>query len=109
MKEFLIYGGMSVAVISAVAGQIALGQAKEHVKVNWPRLFEKFSDYGLPVLKSMSSADNKVRRALAKNMLIGMLPAEVKADPRMAELTQRWRLALAGIAVGFTAMIVAVR
>lgn len=109
MRELLAYSGMALAAVSAIAGQVTLGQAREHIKAHWPKLFEELSDYGLPVLRNMSSADNKVRRALARNLLLGSIPAEVRADPRMAELTLRWRVALLGIVAGFGLLIVAVR
>ena len=109
MRELLAYSGMALAAISAIAGQMTLGQAREHVKANWPKLFEDLSDYGLPVLRNMSSADNKVRRALARSMLLGTIPGEIRADPRMAELMLRWRVALLGIVAGFGLLIVAVR
>ena len=109
MKELLTYSGLSIAVIACIAGQITLGRAKEYVKTNFPKLFEEYSDYGLPVLKTWSPKENRVRRALAKKMLIGSLPQEVKTEQHMAEYIRLWRLCLLGIVAGFGFLIVAVR
>jgi hypothetical protein len=98
---------MGLALVAALVAQGLLMAAREHVRARWPDWYAALAEGGGARLGGPA---DRVRRRLARLMLTG-LPPDKRADPTLAQIADRFRLAMLTVtlsAAGF-ALIVALR
>jgi C4-dicarboxylate-specific signal transduction histidine kinase len=105
LAQFAFFGLMAAAFVAAVAAQGLLAAAEAHVALKHPALREALARQGM--IPRLGGADARARRRLLRPLLFGGLTREAAADPDLAAIAGRVRLAM-GVLVGSVAGMIAV-
>jgi hypothetical protein len=109
MADIVLFILMGLAMVAAILTQGLLAAAREHVRNHHPAWFDELSEKGSAF--RLGGANERARRRLLRPLLMRALPPGPAQDPLLITLSDRIRLALACVALGFggTILLIALR
>lgn len=102
MPNIVPFTLMGLALVAAFIAQALLLAAREHVRAHHPDWYAALAGGGSGL--RLGGPDERARRKLARPLLFGLPPA-ARADRPLAQLAERFRLALSTVILSLIGLI----